>query len=154
MRFAFYEFLHSRFLPRLHLLMLAGGIAVALSAVAATTAHGGYTAAQANDGARVFSNHCAQCHGYELQGQTGPALSGKDFATLLQYSNMSTTQLYEFISTLMPKDDPGSLSTQQYLDVLAFILSKNGYPAGDEALSQSSLGNIKLLPFPGKSQSP
>jgi mono/diheme cytochrome c family protein len=133
-------------------LMLAGGMGFAVPA--ASQAHGDYTSTQAMHGARVFSNHCAACHGAELQGQTGPALAGSSFGGLLQYSKMSSSQLFEFISTQMPKDAPGSLSTQQYLDVLAFILSKNGYPAGDDALSRSSLDQVKLLPYPGASKPP
>jgi mono/diheme cytochrome c family protein len=140
-----------RFLLRLLALMLAGA-GIGLPAVAHSL--GDYTSAQADHGARVFSNQCAQCHGAELQGQSGPALAGSSFGGVLQYSSMSGKQLFDFISTQMPKDAPGSLSTQQYLDVLAFILSKNGYPAGDLVLSQSSLDRLQLLPYPGSTKPP
>jgi glucose dehydrogenase len=48
----------------------------------------------------------------------------------------------------MPMDAPGSLQQQQYLDVLAFIFSKNGYPAGDTPMSKSTLATTPLLPYP------
>jgi hypothetical protein len=49
----------------------------------------------------------------------------------------------------MPANDPGSLSDQQYRQVLAYLLSKNGYPAGSKPLTADTLGQISLLPYPG-----
>ena len=130
-------------------------VAVGLSAAPATAAyaHGDYTQAQAKHGAHLYSDHCAQCHGSSLQGKTGPALAGSDFKGSLEYSKMSAKQLFHFMATQMPYNDPGALKKQQYLDVLAYILSKNGYPAGDHRLTQSSLANVELLPYPGSSHS-
>jgi len=34
----------------------------------------------------------------------------------------------------MPPDDPGSLGTEDYTDVLTYLLQLNGYPAGEEEL--------------------
>ena len=34
----------------------------------------------------------------------------------------------------MPETDPGSLPEQDYVDILAYILSLNRYPAGDSVL--------------------
>ena len=33
-----------------------------------------------------------------------------------------------------PPDDPGSLGTEDYTDVLTYLLQLNGYPAGEEEL--------------------
>ncbi|MGH8110919.1 MAG: c-type cytochrome [Rhodanobacteraceae bacterium] len=135
-----------------------GGTVLALAtlALAVPAAHaqqpGDYTQAQAQRGAQVFSGHCAECHGVNLQGQAGPALAGNAFKGSLEFSKMSATQLFHFISTQMPNNAPGSLKQLQYEDVLAFILSKNGYPAGDVPLSPGSLTNIKLLPYPKDAQ--
>ena len=38
----------------------------------------------------------------------------------------------------MPAGNPGSLSHDQYAQVMAFILSKNGYPAGATALDYNA----------------
>lgn len=35
----------------------------------------------------------------------------------------------------MPPDRPGQLSRQSYVDITAFLLSSNGYAAGDEELT-------------------
>ncbi len=34
----------------------------------------------------------------------------------------------------MPEGDPGSLQPEEYADVLAYLLSLNDYPAGDQPL--------------------
>jgi alcohol dehydrogenase (cytochrome c) len=52
------------------------------------------------------------------------------------------------IATLMPVDNPGSLSKTQYTQVLAYILAENGYPAGTTALDAAHLDDVALLPYP------
>ena len=35
----------------------------------------------------------------------------------------------------MPEDRPGTLTRQQYADILAYVFKLNGYPAGNSELS-------------------
>jgi hypothetical protein len=42
------------------------------------------------------------------------------------------------MSASMPQDAPGSLTRDQHVDILAFILAKNGFPAGMTDLSSQS----------------
>jgi mono/diheme cytochrome c family protein len=133
---------------------IAGIYILALILTAAGTgrlaaATGDYTQDQAAAGQQVFTQYCAKCHGAQLAGQAGPPLAGPKFAANLRYSKMSAQQMFTFIKTQMPADKPASLSTQQYLRALAYILSKNGYPAGSTPLSEKTLGQVKLLPYPG-----
>ena len=46
----------------------------------------------------------------------------------------------------MPSDDPGSLSTRQYSDIVAYILSVNEFPAGQKELDREmdSLNEIRI----------
>ena len=120
---------------------------------AAAATSGDYTAQQAQAGKQVFQKNCVACHHANLQGGAGPALKGRPFESSLEYSNMSAKQLFKFISKRMPNDDPGSLSEKQYLDVFAYLLSENGFPAGDQPLRKDTLGNVKLVPFPKKTAS-
>ena len=55
---------------------------------------------------------------------------------------------YYTTSEFMPKDVPGSLDERAYVDVVAYILQSNGYPAGDEALTadRSVLQSIRIAP--------
>jgi alcohol dehydrogenase (cytochrome c) len=103
---------------------------------------GFYAPAQAAQGQTVYTSRCAQCHGTNLQGQSGPALVGDQFRK--SYASGTAAQLYDFISRQMPADAPGSLSQQAYLNVTAFILSKNGYPSGNVPLGPTTLGQLKL----------
>lgn len=102
-----------------------------------------YTRAQAASGAAVYSASCQQCHGVRLQGQSAPALTGSTFQSYVGKSGTAAS-LYDFISRQMPADHPGSLTQQQYLDVTAFILSRNGYPAGRDPLTKANLAQVQL----------
>jgi alcohol dehydrogenase (cytochrome c) len=50
------------------------------------------------------------------------------------------------MSTLMPEDDPGGLSPEEYADIVSYILRENGYPAGDEDLATelSELETVRI----------
>lgn len=139
-------------------LIRTGALAAATAALAIVCAEaaaptGDYTQAQAQAGKQVYASTCAACHGSNLKGQSGPALAGKAFASNLEYSKMTATQLFDFTKRHMPKNAPGSLSDDQYRQVFAYILSQNGYPAGQQQLSASTIGNVNLLPYPGQGSS-
>ena len=112
-----------------------------------------YTDAQADAGQTVFASQCAICHGDKLEGKVGPALAGEQFLSVSQYQELTAGFLYKTISRQMPKNAPGSLSKTQYLDVLAYILKVNGYPAGPRQLTDDDheLKRIKIEPT-GKPQ--
>ena len=42
--------------------------------------------------------------------------------------------LFYIIRTLMPYGQPATLSKQEYIDIIAYILMVNGYPAGAQPL--------------------
>ena len=114
-----------------------------------------YTQAQARQGHRVFEQKCAACHGHRLEGRVGPALKGPTFASVK--SGFTIQQIYEFLSVEMPAYAPGSLSPQQYLEITAFLLQENGYPAGAAPLTNevASASSVALVYRPpGKASSP
>jgi alcohol dehydrogenase (cytochrome c) len=118
-----------------------------------STGNGYYTTDQATAGATVYSSSCAQCHGANLEGQSGPSLSGDRFAkSLVAYGDGS--KLYDFISKQMPASAPGSLSQDQYLSVTAYILSKNGFPSGDHPLDATTLASVNLANAASMAASP
>lgn len=131
--------------------LVAGGAAANQPARGA----GAYTAAQAARGEFVYIQYCITCHGANLQGASGPPLQGPQFGRSMALAKMTTAALYSFISGGMPMNAPGSLSQQQYLDVLAFLLKRNGYgPAGASALTKTSLARVALLPYPNLAPAP
>ena len=44
----------------------------------------------------------------------------------------------------MPADKPGALTAQQYLDVTAYILARNGYPAGTAPLTAATIAHAAV----------
>jgi arylsulfatase A-like enzyme len=63
----------------------------------------------------------------EPRGWIGPLTHGSGVSASIRRPR-TAAQLYDFISHQTPQDKPGTLSQQQYLDVTAYILSRNGLP--------------------------
>jgi mono/diheme cytochrome c family protein len=90
---------------------------------------GVYTATQAERGKGAYMQACASCHADDLRGKsTAPSLVEESFSFL--WADMSIGELFERTRLLMPSDRPGSLPAATYADIIAFIASKNGFPAG------------------------
>jgi len=110
---------------------------------AKTVKEGVYTADQAKRGETLYKENCAACHGEDLAGSGPmPALAGNDF--IANWKNVG--DLYEKINTSMPASAPGSLSPQQTTEIVAFMLAKSNFPAGQAELSvkQDELTQIKI----------
>ncbi|MDR3522103.1 MAG: cytochrome c [Acidocella sp.] len=124
------------------LIGLAVSAAVCAHAAAVPTI---YTSQQAANGQAVFTQNCASCHGSDLQGGVGPMLIGQDFAAAS--ANNTIGKIFTFLSTQMPEGNGGSLTHTQYEDAMAYILSKNGYPAGTAKLdyAKAKASTIPLI---------
>jgi S-disulfanyl-L-cysteine oxidoreductase SoxD len=113
---------------------------------------GVYTEEQATRGGQFYSQGCARCHGPDLTGgETAPALTSGEFKT--NWSGLSVDDLFERIKVSMPQDSPGSLSRQQTADILAFVLSKGGFPAGARELAREA-EVLKGIRFEATKKSP
>ena len=130
----------------------AGGVAVLailpINAGAADTKPALYTAAQAHEGASVYQQSCAACHGTSLEGVAAPALKGQPFGEMATAQGLTVDSLLAVIANTMPQSDPGSLKPAQVDAVVAYILQQNSYPAGGTALSPGNavLKTIKVTP--------
>jgi mono/diheme cytochrome c family protein len=113
-------------------LLWTSGVALPQSAAPAT---GWYTAAQATAGAKAYQSTCATCHGAKLQGGMGPALVGRQF--WLNYAGKKASTLWSDVHTSMPMSAPGSVSAKRSVDIMAFLLQKNGVPAGSTPLNDT-----------------
>jgi mono/diheme cytochrome c family protein len=96
-----------------------------------------YTADQATKGAVAYYQNCAMCHGPLLDGQSGgysgPALKGSDFAD--PSYDFHVRDIFNFVAKLMPPGTPGSLTHDQDVVIMAFLLQQNGYPSGTKELT-------------------
>ena len=101
--------------------------------VSKTTLDGVYSAAQAARGQKIYTDSCASCHGpdQEGNGQT-PPLAGKEFNG--DWIDLSLGDLFDRTRATMPADKPGTLTPAQAADVIAFLLQKATFPAGETDL--------------------
>ena len=105
-----------------------------------------YSEAQAKRGETAYAQYCAKCHGPDLMGaDVAPPLSGVEFMS--GWNDLTVGDLFERLRITMPADKPGSVSAQDNADIIAFMLSKNGFPAGTADLPPQAevLKGIKIL---------
>jgi len=92
-----------------------------------------YTAAQADQGQAVYVEHCASCHGPNMDdGEFAPPLKSVDFR--VKWGLRPTEALFTFTSTKMPPDRPGALGDKSYAEVLAYVFQENGSRPGAREL--------------------
>ena len=110
-------------------------------AAARTTLSGIYTLDQAKRGADVYAASCGSCH--SPSSHTGNTFKAG-------WVGRPLAELYNYLSSEMPQNDPGSLDAQQYADVTAYILRLNAMPTGDVELpaNADSLTKIQISPAP------
>jgi quinoprotein glucose dehydrogenase len=121
------------------LLLLTPGIATA----AALFDRVSYTADQAAEGQVVYQNHCASCHGRGLEGsEAAPGLVGARFQEAWRSRDLAA---FVEMNLTMPTSNPGGLRDSMYESVVVFLLSQNGYPAGDAALQLASAVTSKTI---------
>ena len=116
----------------------AAGIAIIIASGAAgaqdkTVWDGVYTADQAVRGETAYEQECATCHLADLLGDgIAPALTGAAFD--FRWSDLSVGDMFVAIRATMPQGAPASLSPQGYADIVAYMLQRNDFPAGDMEL--------------------
>ncbi len=112
-------------------ILLATGAAIVLlgcnkSGTPHSTTAGVYSAEQAAHGKDMYVANCISCHA-GMGNHTGPVFRAR-------WGGYSLQDLYSFISTNMPKNDPGTLSADDYVAVIAYLMQLNNMPAGKSAL--------------------
>jgi mono/diheme cytochrome c family protein len=102
---------------------------------------GVYSADQASRGQEVYVGQCRSCHTPEAHG------SSTFQAT---WGGKTLHELYEYIRERMPKNEPASLSDQEYIDVLSYVLRLNRAPPGGTELpaDPDALKEIRFDPKP------
>ncbi len=105
---------------------------------------GVYTKEQAERGLGGYTEHCARCHRDDLHGNPEAlGLTGRRFTDTWREDRLSS--LFEHIATRMPREPRTTLPTPTYVDILAFILEFNGYPAGAQELTVQDLPEVAFV---------
>ena len=115
-------------------LLCAGALFGAAAADGLTTTKSGVsTTAQIERGKVVYDKSCGNCHQVDFYLERLPKFTGKPASTL-----------FEALSTTMPADNVGSLLTSEYVDVMAYIFSITGAPAGKTELTTDNMEAVKI----------
>lgn len=105
------------------------------------------------EGAKIFAEKCAACHGPKadraappidaLVGGQGTLVNAKPVKTVGSYWPYATT-LFDFVRRAMPFNAPQSLSDAEVYALTAYILSLNKIVAPDTVLDAQNLATIKM----------
>ena len=103
----------------------------------------------------AYSGACGSCHGRRLNGapddpdmRSTPPLARARFMRIWEGRSLAT--LFEYTRASMPEDNPDSLGDQEYVDIIAYMLTVGGMPNGATELSpdSQSLAQILIQPEP------
>ena len=141
-------------MPRLRANSVVGIATLSLAVIGTVpwAPDGIYTKEQAERGRGFYDGACAACHGAKLEGGTSTPLMGELFAASWGRPNLTLDDFLFVVRKTMPKDMPGSLSQEQYIDVITYILQQNGFPAGEKELTPDP-ALMKTVRFAAPSQS-
>ena len=108
------------------------------------------TEAQATRGEAVYEGACGLCHGRRLNGapddpdmRSTPPLARARFLRVWEGRSLAT--LFEYTRATMPENNPSSLTEQEYVDVIAYMLTVGGMPAGGEELQADPQGLARVV---------
>ncbi|HXD50123.1 MAG TPA: cytochrome c [Gemmatimonadaceae bacterium] len=93
--------------------------------VGPSTLDGVYTDEQASRGKDVYAGSCRSCH--SPMSHTGATFNK-------WWRGKPLSDLFTFVSTRMPKNDPGSMAPEDVADVIAYLLKMNAMPVGPAEL--------------------
>jgi len=101
---------------------------------------------QAVAGRKLYAEHCASCHGAALEGNAGPGLAGERFRAAWLDGNHKFIDLFNLVQQTMPVGAPGSLNGEDYLSVVLYLLSQNGYHPTGESLAAADIRKVLMPP--------
>ena len=108
---------------------------------------GVYTSAQAERGKSAYVKHCARCHGEDFAASPNP-LSGQAFID--HWEERTLAELFRRIRDTMPRGEPATVADADKIDVVAYLLQQNGFPAGDAELTADgdALAAVQIIQEP------
>lgn len=103
-----------------------------------------YSKAQSARGEEAYKLSCGYCHKDDLSGGfmddgvgravplAGPTAFNSSFAA--RWKDQTLGDMVYAIASTMPKEAPTSLPLSAYVDIVTYLLEKNGVPAGSTEL--------------------
>jgi cytochrome c5 len=106
---------------------------------------GVFTAAQALRGKDSYEKSCSNCHVSDLSGSVrAPSLRGANF--MQDWQNGSVDVLFMKLRDSMPANYPETVPDETKIDILAYLLQQNAFPAGSTELKidEKELADIQI----------
>lgn len=100
-----------------------------------STSEGVYNREQWQRGRDLYAGLCASCH---------PAVTHVGPIFTKSWAGKKLSDLFGYLRERMPKNEPGSLTDQEYVDVMSYMLRLNGMPAGNHELPADSAALTKV----------
>ena len=119
----------------------SGWVATAAQDQGRTVKDGVYSTEQAVRGRTNYETTCLRCHGADLSGGAGRSLTGDVFVR--DWTGLTLDRLFERMQS-MPPGASENLAGDAYVDIISYVLERNGYPAGSGELSLASLTTITV----------
>lgn len=94
---------------------------------------------QITAGMQAYDQFCSRCHGANLTDGFASRLTE---AALVKYD--TAEGLFDSVSASMPRDNPGSLSKQQYYDIVSYLLFKQGLLEPGQTVDENTAGQLLL----------
>jgi cytochrome c len=103
-------------------------------------------------GAAIYAQKCAACHGEKAEGGTGPRLFGgigtlkapaQPVQTVGSYWPYAT-MVFDFVRRAMPWDRPKSLTNDEVYASVAYILQLNGLMKDGEVLNKDTIMKVQM----------
>jgi mono/diheme cytochrome c family protein len=114
-----------------------------------TTNDGVYTKAQADGAKKQFDKICADCHPFTVAAKKKPAdLPLGDEPFFESWSGRPLSEMVTLIALTMPNDGSATVTDEEALNLVAYILQQNGYPAGSTTLTKATAPAVIERPKP------
>jgi cytochrome c len=105
---------------------------------------------KAAEGAKIFADKCALCHGDNGKGGIAARLIGgppkatlDGGKTIANYWPYATT-LFDFIRRAMPYTQPRSLTDQEVYSLVAYLLAQNKLIGDDDEMNATTLPKVRM----------
>ena len=97
----------------------------------------------ATEGAKIYAQRCAACHGPTgTEGPRNRLVGGKGTRQINAYQ--FATPLWDIINRSMPLDQQGSLTPDEVYAVTAFLLQRNGFIKETDVMDAKTLPKVKM----------
>jgi mono/diheme cytochrome c family protein len=103
---------------------------------------GVYNHAQEERGQSAYALFCSRCHGEDLNGARG-VLRGSRFMDRWREDNLSS--LFTLMKNTMPPGPREGVNSPEYVDIIAYVLGVNQFPAGSGELTLNDLERILIV---------